>query len=261
MWSTARRARRRAVGGGQGNGAADDGAENRAEGGAEEDGVGSGVHDEAEASVGSEAEEEGNGGVAEDVHVGQFEGQGGAGRAGGRDAEADARDGGGDVVAHGEAGSGGQEGGGGQLGVTAQPGVADDVAGGADRGDGGRDAGRGRIVFFSAVSLRAPSTRTALIDWMHHCVQLEASFYYDEPFRVRNGRACRASHESLRRAEGLKGGTGDYAIASERISEVVPDNIPSSRYFIQHSFGLACMRGKGPSVNIERVTRGYPKKI
>ena len=83
------------------------------------------------------AEKEGDGGVAEDVHVGEVKREGAAGCVGGGDAQGEAAEGGWDVVPEGVARGGGFQGGSGDFGVTAEPRVPDDVAGSADVGDGG----------------------------------------------------------------------------------------------------------------------------
>jgi len=102
-----------------------------------------GVSDHVEALVAVEAKEEGDDGVAEDVQVGEVEGEGSAECVGSREAEGQAADGRRDVVAESVAGGGGLEGRGCDLGVTAEPRVPDDIAGCADVGEGGGDVGLG----------------------------------------------------------------------------------------------------------------------
>ena len=127
--------------------AALDVAEDGAAGATEEDCVAGGVDDRVGALVRVEAEEEGNGGVAEDVDVGEVKEEGAAGSVGGGDAQGELSDGGRDVVAEGVAGGGGFEGVSGDLWVTAEPRIPDDVAGGANVGFCGGDVGLGRGVW------------------------------------------------------------------------------------------------------------------
>jgi len=117
-------------------------------GGADEDGVASRVDDEVEALVGVEADQEGDGVVAEDVYVGEVEVEGGARGGACVDAEPEAAEGGGGVVSESVACGGGAHGAGGGLGVAAEPRVADDVPGRTDVGDGG-----GNVGFLSVVDV------------------------------------------------------------------------------------------------------------
>ena len=94
-------------------------AEDRAAGAAEEDDVAMGVDHETQALVRLEAQEEGDGRVAEDMDVRQVEGEGAAGSVGGGDAEGEAAEGRGHVVAECVAGGGGLERGRCDLGLAA----------------------------------------------------------------------------------------------------------------------------------------------
>jgi len=126
-----------------------DGAADGRGGGADENGVAGRVDDEVEALVGVEADQEGDGVVAEDVDVRKVEVEGGARGGACVDVEPEAAEGGGGVVAESVVGGEGAHGAGGGLGVAAEPRVADDVPGRADVGDGG-----GNVGFLSFVDVR-----------------------------------------------------------------------------------------------------------
>jgi len=82
-------------------------AQDGAAGAAKQDCVAGGVDDHVESLVCLEAEGQGDGGVAEVVDVQEFKGEGATGRVGGGDAEVQAAEGGGHVVAEGIASVGG----------------------------------------------------------------------------------------------------------------------------------------------------------